>query len=623
MTRFLRLLPALLLLVAGPALTSAQTFRDVNIRVRSPEGDSSYGYAAYRFILLNTGTEQRTVRIVLADTDGPITSISGSATVPAGASVELPLYQPAVEFDAFAATVFVDGQRVGDPIRVSSSRHGIDQFDSSGFMGRWGRSTTTSHLVLASNRVAASTSGQIQELITDRAPSSRSSAPFYGSAVDNRTVQRSSLAAQAWPEDWLEYTRYLAVIVSASEFEALSSGVRDALIGAVHAGGNLMVLDGPAPQQGGLAALTDRFDLQWTQVSDPSGAFTPWIAKANLGFGSVQWATSAQIERASGSITTFLFDTWSPAVGARAEVPSLQSADRAMPVVDDLGVPRRMTFIFLVVFAILAGPVNLVLLAKTNRRTLLFVTAPLLGLFFSATVFVYGLLHDGISTSSRVMAVTLLDQRNQLASTSAQLAFYAPLTPRSGLSFSNDTEVTPMLGYDYQRLGNGQRVSVIHGENQSLRSGWIVPRQPAHFWLRSHTPRRERVLVEQNDQGQWVATNGLGVDIVSLFFCDDDGQVFEAQSIPAGQNATLTLTPFRASEPSGGGIAGLHRQSLPASKVGRLVSSPREFITRRGYIAVTAQPLFAPRGIEGVKDLKAREVVIGLLDTRAAAEVAR
>jgi hypothetical protein len=614
MSRLFRLLPALLLIIGAPLLASAQTYRDVNIRVSAPEGTSTYGYATYRFTLLNTGTEDRTVRLVMVDDDGPITTLSGSATVPAGASVELPIYQPAIEFDAYAVAVFIDGRRVGDAIRVSPSRHGVEQYDDYGYGYRsWSHSVDTSHLVLASNRVPASTSGQIEELIKDRSGSSSPS--YYGSRTENRTVLRSSLVAQAWPDDWLEYTRYLAVVVTASEFEALPSGVRDALIGATHAGGNLMILDGPAPLQGGLAAITERFDLEWTTVSDPNRTFT--LSSSSLGFGRVDWVSSRQIQDASNSPTAFLFNTWSTTIGPRAEISSLEIADRAMPVVDDLGVPRRMTFVFLVVFAILAGPVNLILLAKTNRRTLLFVTAPLLGLFFSATVFVYGLLHDGISTTSRLASITLLDQRNQIASTSTQLAFYAPLTPRGGLEFSNDTEVTPILGYDYQRLGDGQRVSIAHGESQSLRSGWIVPRQPAHFWLRTHAPRRERVLVEQDDQGRWVATNGLGVTLTEFYFANAQGEIFEAESVPAGDKVVLTASTLR-SPTSDASIMGTRRASLPSGYAGIVASAPHNYILPNGYIAITDQPLFAPRGIEGVDDLSAREVVVGLLDTGSA-----
>lgn len=615
MSRFLRLLPALVILLGAPLIANAQTFRDVNIRVSVPEGESSYGYATYRFTLLNTGAEDRTVRLVMIDDDGPITTLSGSATVPAGASVVLPIYQPAIEFDAFAVAVFIDGRRVGDAIRVSPSRHGVEQFEDPRFrIGGWGRTRETSHLVLTSNRVPASTSGQIEELLKDRSGSSSPS--YYGSSTENRTVLRSGLVAQAWSDDWLEYSRYLAVVVTASEFESLPSGVRDALIGATHAGGNLMILDGPAPQQGGLAPLTERFDLEWTTISDPSRTFT--LASASLGFGSVDWVSSRQIQDAANAPTPFLFDTWLPTVGPRAEIASLEMADRTMPVVDDLGVPRRMTFVFLVVFAILAGPVNLVLLAKTNRRTLLFVTAPLLGLFFSATVFVYGLLHDGISTTSRLSAITLLDQRNQIASTSTQLGFYAPLTPRSGLDFSNDTEITPLLGYDYQRLGDGQRVSIAHGESQSLRSGWIVPRQPAHFWLRTHAPRRERVFVEQDDQGRWVATNGLGVAITEFYFSDERGEIFEAQSVPAGERAVLTASSLpRATR--GLGVTEIPRAMLPTSYTDVVSAAPSSYLRPGTYIAITDQALFAPRGIEGVDDLTAREVVVGLLDAGSAA----
>src|SRR5690606_2131688 len=112
---------------------------------------------------------------------------------------------------------------------------------------------------------------------------------------------------------------------------------------------------------------------------------------------------------------------------------------------------------------------------------------------------------------------------------------------RGGLTFPNDTEVTPALGSSDQRLAPGQRVTIAHGEAQHFRSGWISPRQPAHFLLRTHRQRRERVLIERDDAGDLVAVNGLGVAIQSLLFHDDDLTQYAASDIGPGD--TVVLTP--------------------------------------------------------------------------------
>ncbi len=614
MNRVLSFLCAITLGLIASVSANAQNFNGIDIRETSMSGESSYGYASFRFILQNTNPEDRTVRIVLTDSDGPITTISGSATVPAGSTVELPIYQPPVDFDGTSAIVYVDGRRVGNPLRVSSSGHGVEQQDG-GYSRFWGTPTAdTNHLILASNAVSAALASQIETLISDSSASSGSSYPRGGS--ESRKVTRSSRVAASWPDDWLEYSRYLAVVVTASEFESLPSGVRDALIGSVHAGGNLIILGGNRPTQGGLASLTSQHNLNWLSprlVVPGRNQSVFEVPSASLGFGRIIWTDSTMLaEAGNASGQQWFFSRLSEVIGGREDVVDLQNANRSMEVIEDRGIPRRMTFVFLVLFAILAGPVNLILLARSNRRTLLFVTAPLLGLLFSATVFVYGFLHDGISSTSRLAALTVLDQRNQIASTSSQLAFYAPLAPRGGLSFSMQTEVTPILGTSYQRLGDGQRVTLQFDDQQNFSTGWVRSRQPAHFWTREHTSRRERVLVEIDSQGNPIALNGLGVPIARLLYCDPGGTMFEAQLVPAGGRVTLTRSSLDAVRPNSPDFYTLSSRSLPVTSAARVSSSPQEFIQADGYIAIIDEPLFSPLGIEKVGERRAREVVIGL-----------
>lgn len=613
MNRVFSVLCAITLGLIASVSASAQNFGGIEIRDITASGESSYGYASFRFILQNTSPEDHTVRIVLTDPDGPITTISGSASVPAGSTVELPLYQPPIQFEPMRASVYIDGRRANEPLRVGSSWHGIEQQNTRHMY--WGGPTVDMHhLVLVSNAIGGATVSELEDILSDSSVSSGSS--YSASGTETCKVIRSSRVAANWPDDWLEYSRYLAVVVTASEFESLPSGVRDALVGAVHAGGNLIILGGTKPTEGGLASLSNQYGLNWDTKDLTAPGRNQSVVEmpsASLGFGQLFWTDNTTLVKARrGFIRQWFFDRLAETIGNRDQVVDLQHANRNMEVVEESGVPRRMTFVFLVLFAILAGPVNLIVLARSNRRTLLFVTAPLLGLLFSAMVFVYGFLYDGISSTSRLAAVTVLDQRNQIASTSSQIGFYAPLTPRSGLSFSMQTEVTPLLGTNYQRLADGQRVTMQFGDRQSLSTGWVRSRQPAHFWTREHTSRRERVLIETDAQGNPVALNGLGVPIARLLYCGPDGTIFEADTIPAGGRVPMSKTFLNADRPNRPDFYALSNRSLPAGAAARLASRPQEFIQADGYIAIIDEPLFSPLGLERVGERKAREVVIGM-----------
>lgn len=621
MSRTLAALLALLLVMCSAADASAQVFRGLNISVDPPSGSSTYGYAVYRFFITNPGESDRTVRISLdlADDDA-WREISGSAAVPAGSTVELPIYQPPVGMQAYSARVFVDGAIVNERIRMPLASHGVEQYtDSYGYY--WSRDYPPSHIVLVSSGVPSEISSRVELHLSDP---TASSSGYYGQE-ETREIDQASRATSSWPEDWLGYSRYLAIVMMVSEFESLPNPVREAVLGSVHAGGNLLLLDGESPLTGGLGAITQSHGLEWSEPEVPgwvsrsasSDPPNPWQAESDFGFGSIQWGSRWHVRSVSVLPGNTMFDRWQRAIEPRTKVHTLEDAEQSMSVVGELTVPRRMTFIFLVIFAALVCPVNLIVLSRSNRRTLLFVTAPLLGLLFSATVFVYGILHDGISSTARIEAVSVLDQRTRLCSTSTQLGFYAPLTPRGGLSFSNDTEVTPMLGSRGQRLSRSQRVTLFHGEQQQLQSGWISPREPAHFWTRSHSQRRERVVVQRDDQGEWTATNGLGVPITTFTFHDGDGEMYAAKDMEPGQQVVLQPTPL----PGSGGskrIASLMSSSLPSQMTSRLAGSLGVYNRPWSYTAVVEGRLFAQQGIESVGKLNAREVVIGLVDPQEA-----
>lgn len=608
---------AVFMAMAASPWAQAQNFRGLTINARTATGETSYGYAAHRFLITNPGDTDRQVRIEF-DTfdDEAFRVLGGSTTVPASSSVELVIYQPPIKIRSSTARVTVDGSPVNERIRFPVPAHGVEQYDP--YYSRYGGSGHSMvHLTLVSSAVPGDLLSRLEAQIADP----NASRAGYSGLATARQIEQSSQPSRNWPNDWLSYSRYLAVVMMADEFEALPAAVREAILGSVHAGGSLLLVDGQSPLEGGFRQLAERHELNWETPSAPrragnlpaSGQAGAWLAESDFGFGAILWSTREQLENSPVVQGSTLFDRWRRTIEPRIQIPTLAGAEGAMSVAGELTVPRRMTFVFLVLFAMLVCPVNLILLKRANRRTLLFVTAPVLGLVFSATVFVYGLLHDGISTTSRIEAVSVLDQRSRFCSTSAQIGFYAPLTPRGGLLFPNHTEITPMLGTRSQRLSAGQRVTVEHGEQQLLRSGWISPREPAHFWTRSHTQRRERVLVEPAGQGGWAATNGLGVPITSFVFFDAQGARYSAERIEPGERAALRALPINPGDRSGQIETLL--SGLPSQSASRLAGMPSQYTRPWSYTAVVEGSLFAPVGIESVSNRTAREVVIGLVDS--------
>ena len=57
--------------------------------------------------------------------------------------------------------------------------------------------------------------------------------------------------------------------------------------------------------------------------------------------------------------------------------------------------------------------------------------------------------------------------------------------------------------------------------------------------MRMNETRRERVPIRRDADGTFTAVNGLGVDIETLHYCDEEGRVHIAHNLPAGQEAKL------------------------------------------------------------------------------------
>ena len=227
--------------------------------------------------------------------------------------------------------------------------------------------------------------------------------------------------------------------------------------------------------------------------------------------------------------------------------PNIRTANTRFPVVDKLQVPVRGLFFIILGFAVLFGPVNMILLARTNRRVWLLWTVPVISVLTCLLVFVYSLLAEGITPSIRLEGFTVLDEPGRRATTLGMAAYYCPLTASEGLHFDPDTELTlcvDRFGY----TGSGAGRDIDWTRDQHLESGWAMARVPAHFIVRKSEVRRERLQTMEKPDGNLSVVNGLGEKIAQLWLADRQGNILEARDIPAGQQVVLEkpAAPARA-----------------------------------------------------------------------------
>ena len=213
---------------------------------------------------------------------------------------------------------------------------------------------------------------------------------------------------------------------------------------------------------------------------------------------------------------------------------SVAEANNRFPVVSDFGVPVRGLFLLMLLFAIVIGPVNLIVLSRKKRRIWMLWTVPVISMTTCFAVFLYATFAEGWNRYIRTEGLTILDQRSNRATSIGVTAFYSALTPGDGLHFGYETELTSQT---FAATPIPRTVDWTH--DQHLGRGWIAARVPAHFKVRKTEVRRERVTVRRGEGARLNIVNGLGADIDQFWLADTDGTIYFGGSISAGSEVEL------------------------------------------------------------------------------------
>jgi hypothetical protein len=225
--------------------------------------------------------------------------------------------------------------------------------------------------------------------------------------------------------------------------------------------------------------------------------------------------------------------------------PDSANSDFANWLVPGVGLAPVTEFrVMITVFVLVIGPLNFWLLKRSDRLYLLILTVPLLALALTFGLFAYAMLSDGLSTTVRVRSFTTLDQRTGATACWARLSYYASLAPQSGLKFSDDVTLYPIIP-GWNETSNGtflgtNRSLAWTDEGQQLSGDWLLSRVPMQYLsIRArNSPHR---LNLQPDKQSIKASNELGARVNFVAVVDELGRVFTGESIE--DRASIVLEP--------------------------------------------------------------------------------
>jgi len=421
-----------------------------------------------------------------------------------------------------------------------------------------------------------------------------------GAAVEAVECIRAESPVPEWSENWLAYSPFDAVVVNQSDVAGMPPAVLGALNDYVLAGGNLLFL--------GRGELPPSWHPIRTRKLSGGASF-------DLGFG-----------------LAFACENENPAALDPAVVPLIRTAVRdnaryfqslpgdgaaanaVLPVVESVKIPTRGIVLAMLAFVVVIGPANLIYLHRIKRRTWMLWTIPAISFATTALVFVYSLLHEGVTPDTRISGLTVLDQVSHQAASIAGEGFYCPLTPSGGLRFEPTTEVTPLVA---AFSGPGTPREVDWSQAQHFQRGWLTARVPAHFHLRKSETRRERIqVVEQN--GTRRVINSLGLRVKSLWVADAECNLYTASNVEAGETGGLLPCPSASARAATlAGPNGLLHDLTFVARADSLGANAGQYLLPNTYLAVLDGNPFVENALGAAaspKRTKSSCVVFGILD---------
>lgn len=329
-------------------------------------------------------------------------------------------------------------------------------------------------------------------------------------------------------DDWRALAGVACLLVSVDEYLALSPAKRHAIRTWVAQGGTLVLCgSGEVRDFGGdLYGLGSVERLEWDGSSElPIARTAELIHELNNRLGT------------SGSLGDRLSDP-SP-VWKFAEI---------------LGTPRRNVLflsLFITLFAVTVGPLNLFWFAGSGRRHRLFWTIPLISVVSSLLLGVVILVQDGFVGHGARMTL------RYLAPDEKQVLVMQEQVSRTGLLLSRSFAAPPDLflaPLDAPPSIGARRTSRSYHQNPRGYSGdWFQSRAVQAEFLEVVVPSRESVEIVGINAGRPVVRSSIPVVLEQFYYIDDSGTPWSGKNLRVGENVELSA-------------AGAENPILPISK---------------------------------------------------------
>lgn len=319
------------------------------------------------------------------------------------------------------------------------------------------------------------------------------------------------------PTDWRAYTGLDQILMTAQEWIALQADSKQALQQAMALGTDLVLTCENEQEADLIRQSFNRSDSNKSWQLGPSQVDL-------LIDGSSSTARIQNILRKNEGIATLL------------ENHRLSSyLDQTVPPISTAG---PLVLIFIVLFGIVAGPINLFVLAPSGRRHRLFITTPIISflgaLILAAAIFI----QDGTGgTGTRLLHVQVLPDQKQIVIRQEQAS-------RTGLLFGSSFQTPPStwvqpLSKDNSGLsGNGSESGLVIDPSGTFFGEWFQSRTRQNQLITSARPSRASIEFTSGTTPSILST--IEVPLAEIYVRDPDGNLWRAKNVQPGTRTNLT-----------------------------------------------------------------------------------
>jgi len=320
--------------------------------------------------------------------------------------------------------------------------------------------------------------------------------------------------------DWRAYSGMDQVWMTSAEWQSLPTDKQNALIEAITFGADLILVCPTAEEAAAMKATFKR---------DGAGSRDLWYQGAGLFRLVVAAKHQLSTEKAMGLI--------------RAGPQKAGDLGSALPsgyfekAVATVSTGGPLVLLFIVLFGVLAGPVNLFVLAPAGRRHRLFITTPIISIVGALILALSIFIQDGTGgTGVRLIHAQILPDQKRLLISQEQMA-------RTGLLIGSrftlgDSAWMQPLTDTQASLSIGQNVRFSLSANGTHTGDWFRSRNRQRHLIQSSRPSRAAIEFTGGESPSIVST--MEVTLKEIYVRAPDGSIWRAKNVTPGSRMNLT-----------------------------------------------------------------------------------